>query len=180
MAGTFADVSKRPTLTLCLPGSPLLYPLLPLQVLLPPICKISIFYFLNRQRKETQRNGLYCATVSEVSMVCFLFSSQRRGAAIWCGKGNWKVLTGRCFRSHTVLTRKRLLFIHLYWQSCFCVLGFAQRVIFSKSHSPPFVMEFHFLVEACHVFVHQRTDSGTLWHHTSQSVCIRAHTHTYV
>lgn len=65
------------------PGSPLLYPLLPLQVLLPPICKISILYFLNRQGRETQGNGLYCATGSEASTVCFFKFTEERGDVMW-------------------------------------------------------------------------------------------------
>lgn len=73
---TFADVSKMAHPDSLPPGSPLLHPLLPLQVLLPPICKISILYFLNKQRRETQRTGFYCARIwpgSEVSTVCFSF-----------------------------------------------------------------------------------------------------------
>lgn len=40
-------------------GMPLLNPLLLLQVLLPPICKISILYFLNKQGRETPRKGFF-------------------------------------------------------------------------------------------------------------------------
>lgn len=73
---TFADVSKTAHPDSLPPGSPLLHPLLPLQVLLPPICKISILYFLNKHGRETQRTGFYCARIwpgSEVSTVCFSF-----------------------------------------------------------------------------------------------------------
>lgn len=104
VAGTFADPDSLP------PGSPLLYPLLPLQVLLPPICKISILYFLNRQGRETRRNGLRRATWGE----------GRRDAK----KGNWKVLTGRCFRSHAIsATFHPLLLTIMFLRPWFCSKG---------------------------------------------------------
>lgn len=59
----FTDVLKKAHPDSLPPGMPLLNPLFLLQVLLPPICKISILYFLNEQGRETPRKG-FSASIS--------------------------------------------------------------------------------------------------------------------
>lgn len=86
-------------------GMPLLNPLLLLQVLLPPICKISILYFLNEQGRETSRKGFFrqhFATGLEVSAVCF-YSFFKCAKATRHGKGNKKIDAS----VHTALWKKK-------------------------------------------------------------------------
>lgn len=90
----FTDVLKKAHPDSLPPGMPLLNPLLLLQVLLPPICKISILYFLNEQGRETPRKGFSASISPQVQrwarslFILFFFKCAK---ATRHGKGNEKV-----------------------------------------------------------------------------------------